>query len=347
MQRNYKRTAEVASLFYVTDATPGILRVKKGTGFSYLLDDAPVRDLELLARIRKLAIPPAWTRVWICTKDNGHIQATGFDVRGRKQYRYHTLWGVVRSQTKFHRLIEFGRELPKLRMRIDRDMRSQKLTRNKVLATVISIMERTFIRIGNAEYEKLYGSYGLTTMKDGHVDIKGETMKFTFKGKKGVFHTITLRNKKLARIVKACRDIPGRELFQYFNEDGVRSSIDSGMVNEYIRETTGKDFSAKDFRTWAGTLSILSSFRAFGEPATAAACKRTINQALDEVSTKLGNTRAICKKYYVHPEVIRMYEQRTLQRYLRQIENADTGTDDPGTDLTADEGILMKILKRI
>lgn len=346
IHRNYKRTAEAASLLYVTDTTPGILRVKKGTGFSYLIDDTIVKDTEVLLRIRKLAIPPAWTRVWICTSANGHIQATGYDVRGRKQYKYHPQWSALRNQTKFHRLYEFGKELPRLRQRIEEDIRNPRLTREKVLATVVSLMERTFIRVGNSEYEKLYGSYGLTTMKDAHVDISGATMKFSFKGKKGIFHTITVRNKRLARIVKACRDIPGKELFQYFNEDGVRCSIDSGMVNEYIRETTGRDFSAKDFRTWAGTLSILSSFKAIGRAATQTEIKKNVLQALDEVSAKLGNTRTICKKYYVHPAIIRMYEEQNLEKYLSQLDSVEN-TDDETSDLTADERVLMKILKKI
>lgn len=346
MHRNYKRTAEAASLYYVTDTTPGILRVKKGTGFSYLQDNNTVKDAAVLLRIRRLVIPPAWTRVWICTRENGHIQATGYDVRGRKQYKYHPQWSAVRNQTKFHRLYEFGKELPNLRKRIEKDICSTKLSREKVLATVVSLMERTFIRIGNSEYEKLYGSYGLTTMKDGHVNISGATIKFSFKGKKGIFHDITLKNKRLARIVKACRDIPGKELFQYFNEDGVRCSIDSGMVNDYIRETTGRDYSAKDFRTWAGTLSILSSFKALGQAALQSEIKKNVLQALDEVSAKLGNTRTICKKYYVHPEIIRMYEEQNLQKYLNQLDDVENCGSDHD-DLTQEEKVLMKILKGI
>jgi len=346
MHRNYKRTAEAASLLYVTDTMPGILRVKKGSGFSYTLNDVVIRDPAILLRIKRLVIPPAWTRVWICTKENGHIQVTGYDVRGRKQYKYHPQWSAIRNQTKFHSLHYFGNELPHLRKRIEGDICNPRLTRDKVLATVVSLMERTFIRIGNSEYEKLYGSYGLTTMKDGHVDINGATMKFSFKGKKGVFHSITLKNKRLARIVKACRDIPGKELFQYFNEDGVRCSIDSGMVNDYLRETTSKDFSAKDFRTWAGTLSILSSFKALGQATTQSEIKKNVLQALDEVSSKLGNTRTICKKYYVHPQIIRMYEEQNLQKYLDQLDDAE-GCDVENDDLTQDEKVLMKILKKI
>jgi len=347
MHRNYKRTAEAASLLYVTDTTPGILRARKGTGFSYTYEGAIMRKADVLQRIRKLAIPPAWTRVWICTSQNGHIQATGYDVRGRKQYKYHPHWSVVRNETKFHRLLEFGKDLPTLRKRLETDICSNKLTREKVLATVVSLMERTFIRIGNSEYEKLYGSYGLTTMKDGHGNITGATMKFSFKGKKGIFHTITLKNKRLAGIVKACRDIPGKELFQYFNEDGVRCSIDSGMVNDYIREATGRDFSAKDFRTWAGTLSILSSFKAIGRAASQTESKRNILQALDEVSAKLGNTRTICKKYYVHPGIIRLYEEQNLEKYLKQLDPSENCDETKRGDLTQDEKVLMKILRNM
>lgn len=346
IHRDYQRTAEVAKLQYVNDGMPGISRVKKGTGFSFKVADAAVRDKDTLERIRKLVIPPAWTKVWICTKANGHIQATGYDVRGRKQYKYHEQWNLVRNQTKFHRLYEFGKEIPKLRRKIEQDICSPRLTKTKVLATVVSLMERTFIRVGNSEYEKLYGSYGLTTLKDGHVNIQGATMKFAFKGKKGVYHTITLKNKKLARIVKACRDIPGKELFQYVNEDGVRSSIDSGMVNDYIQETTGKDFSAKDFRTWAGSLSMLSSFKAIGEAITQADTKKNIVQALDEVSAKLGNTRAICRKYYVHPSIIKLYEERSLNKYLSQLDAIEDCGDDV-VDLTLEEKVLMKILRKI
>jgi DNA topoisomerase I len=345
IRRNYKRAAEVASLQYVNDGMPGISRQRKGTGFSFSFGDNLMKDRDTLKRIKKLAIPPAWTKVWICSKDNGHIQATGFDVKGRKQYKYHLHWDSIRNQTKFHHLYEFGKELPRLRKRIEQDICSPKLTKEKVLATVVSLMERTFIRIGNSEYEKLYGSYGLTTLKDGHVDINGATLKFSFKGKKGIYHSITLKNKRLARIVKACRDIPGKELFQYMNEDGVRCSIDSGMINSYIKESTGKDFSAKDFRTWAGTLSMLSSFKALGEALTQTDPKKIIQLALDEVSAKLGNTRTVCRKYYVHPQIIKLYEENNLQKYLIQLDDIEMRDDH--SELTQEEKVLMSILKKI
>jgi DNA topoisomerase I len=345
MHRNYKRTAAIASLEYVTDGSPGIIREKQGTGFRFTYNGAPVKDKDVLLRIKKLVIPPAWTRVWICPNVNGHIQVTGYDIKNRKQYKYHPNWNVVRNQTKFHRLYEFGKVLPQMRKKMEDDISHSNLSKEKVLATVVSLMERTFIRIGNSEYEKLYGSYGLTTLKDGHVDINGATLKFSFKGKKGVYHSVTLKNKRLAKIVQACKDIPGKELFQYIDENGVRNTIDSGMINNYIREATGKDFSAKDFRTWAGTLSILSSFKALGRAQTQTEKKKNIVFALDEVSSKLGNTRTICKKYYVHPEIIRLYEEDNLQRYLKELESIERPDDH--SDLTQEEKVLMKILKRI
>jgi DNA topoisomerase-1 len=345
MHRNYKRTAAIASLEYVSDSSIGIKRDKHGSGFTYILNGSVVQDQEALARIKKLAIPPAWTNVWICPTGSGHIQVTGYDIKNRKQYKYHPNWNAIRNQTKFHRLYEFGKVLPQLRKKIEKNICHPSLSKTKVLATVVSLMERTFIRIGNSEYEKLYGSYGLTTLKDGHVDINGATLKFSFKGKKGVYHSVTLKNKRLARIVQACKDIPGKELFQYIDENGVRNSIDSGMINNYIKEATGKDFSAKDFRTWAGTLSILSSFKALGEAQTQSEVKKNIVLALDEVSAKLGNTRTICKKYYVHPAIIKLYEEDNLQKYLNELDVIEKGDDN--SDLTQEEKVLMKILKKI
>ena len=345
MHRNYKRTAAIASLEYVTDGSPGIIRSKYGSRFTYTFNGVTVKDKEILARIKRLVIPPAWTRVWICPTINGHIQVTGYDIKNRKQYKYHPNWNTVRNQTKFHRLYEFGKVLPQMRKKMEDDISHSLLCKEKVLATVVSLMERTFIRIGNSEYERLYGSYGLTTLKDGHVDINGATIKFSFKGKKGVYHSVTLKNKRLAKIVQACKDIPGKELFQYFDENGVRCSIDSGMINNYIREATGKDFSAKDFRTWAGTLSILSSFKALGTAVTQTEKKKNIVSALDEVSSKLGNTRTICKKYYVHPEIIRLYEEDNLQKYLDELDAIEKPDDI--SDLTQEEKVLMKILKKL
>lgn len=346
LHRDYKFTAKVASLQYVSDSAPGILRLKKGKGFSYQLSSGEtVKDKEVLTRIKKLVIPPAWTDVWISDKVNGHIQATGFDLRHRKQYKYHTQWNEVRNQTKFHRLIEFGKCLPALRKKVESDLASASLSKDKVLATIVSLMEKTFIRVGNSEYEKLYGSYGLTTLKDGHVKINGGTIDFSFKGKKGIHHSITLKNKRLAKIVKACRDIPGKELFQYVNEEGIRSSVDSGMVNNYIKEAAGNEFTAKDFRTWAGSLTILSCFKNLGPCENEAQVKKNVVSAIDEVSLKLGNTRAVCRKYYVHPGIVKLYEEQTLSRYLKDLEASDDTED--SIELTSEEKVLMRILKKL
>ena len=343
LDKDYSLSAEAADLVYVNDKDPGISRVKKGTGFTYLLDGTPVKDEKVLERIRKLAIPPAWTNVWICKKPNGHIQATGYDARNRKQYRYHALWETLRNETKFHRLYEFGKLLPSLRLRLEEDLAKKDLSVEKVIATVVSLMERTYIRIGNNDYEKMNGSYGLTTLKDKHVKVDGDHIKFSFKGKKGIFHNITLRNRRLARVVEACRDIPGKELFQYLDADGTRKSVDSGMVNQYIKEATGGDFTAKDFRTWAGTLNVLRAFKVMGEAATESDSKKNILAALDEVSQKLGNTRTVCKKYYVHPGVIRLYEENTLHKYLKELDDIEKSDDLTG--LTSEERVLMKILQ--
>jgi DNA topoisomerase-1 len=340
-----KKAAKAVDLKYVSDTDPGISRVKKGNGFSYTRNGKPVRDKAVIERIRKLVLPPAWTSVWICDSPDGHLQATGVDALGRKQYKYHPLWQTLRSETKFHRLYEFGKALPGIRLQVEKDICAKELSEKKVLATIVSLMERTFIRVGNENYEKLYGSYGLTTMKDGHVDIKGAELNFSFKGKKGVYHNIALKSKRLARIVQACKDIPGKELFQFYDKEGNRKSIDSGIVNNYIREIAGQDFTAKDFRTWAGSVALLQSLCSVGKAETVTEAKKNIVTALDEVSKKLGNSRAICKKYYVHPELMRMYEDNNLEKYQKELEKLEQCDDK--TDLTNDEKILMKILKAI
>lgn len=345
LDKDYTKSAEVADLVYVSDKDPGITRVKKGTGFSFLLNDEPINDEKVLERIRKLAIPPAWTQVWICKKPNGHMQATGLDARGRKQYRYHPLWAELRNETKFHRLYEFGKLLPSLRLRLEEDLAKRDLSVERVIATVVSLMERTYIRIGNNDYEKMYGSYGLTTLKDNHVKIEGNKIRFSFKGKKGIYHNITLRSRRLAKVVEACRDIPGKELFQYLDGEGNRNTVDSGMVNQYIKDATGGDFTAKDFRTWAGTLNVLRAFKALGQAASESDSKKNILAALDEVSKKLGNTRTVCKKYYVHPGVIRLYEENNLDKYLKELDGIEKPDDLTG--LTSEERVLMKILQEL
>ena len=279
-----EKSAQAVNLIYVHDNTPGIRRVKTGKSFNYVLEDAnPIIDDDNLQRIKSLVIPPAWESVWICDLPNGHLQATGIDVKKRKQYRYHPLWNSLRNHTKYFRLYQFGKVLPSIRLQLEKDLSLPGLPVEKVLATVISLMERTNIRVGNSMYEKLYGSFGLTTLKDKHVAIAGNSLNFTFKGKKGVHHDISIKNRKLSNIVKACRDIPGKELFQYYTADGERKSIDSGMVNDYIRKISGGDFTAKDFRTWSGTLHAFLAFKELGFFETATEAKKKVLEALDKV----------------------------------------------------------------
>lgn len=345
IDKDYTKAAKAADLVYVSDKDTGITRKKKGEKFVFIYAGNPIKDKTEIKRITQLAIPPAWTNVWICARENGHIQATGFDIRGRKQYRYHPLWNLLRNETKFHHLFEFGKLLPSMRLKLEADLAKKDLCEEKVVATVVSLMERTYIRIGSEDYEKLYGSYGLTTLKDGHVKVNGDTIHFSFKGKKGVDQNISLHNAKLAKMVKKCRDIPGKELFQYYDAEGNRKPVDSGMVNKYIKEATGGDFSAKDFRTWAGTLNIIRAFKSIGEAESESDCKKKIVAALDEVSKKLGNTRTVCKKYYVHPGIIKLYEEKNLYTYLKELDKIEQPDDLAG--LVTEEKILMKILQKL
>lgn len=334
--------AKAARLVYVSNTDPGISRQKKGKGFVYFFENRQVTDPEELLRIKRLVIPPAWREVWICRHHNGHIQATGLDVKNRKQYKYHELWNKLRNETKFYRLKDFGEALPQLRLKIEKDISQHELNEDKVIGTVISLMERTSIRIGNSAYEKLYGSHGLTTLKDKHVKINGDSILFSFKGKKGVSHNISIKSRKLARIVKQCRDIPGKELFQYTDASGTRHVIDSGKVNAYINQVTGKDFTAKDFRTWTGTLNALHAFRETGAAETKTEINKNIVTVLDYVSRQLGNTRTVCRKYYVHPLLINLYETKCLSSYLDELDEIEK--DDDKTGLTCEERLLMKIL---
>lgn len=338
--------AVAARLVYVSGNEPGIIRRSRGKGFAYLFGNKSLKEQKIIQRIKRLAIPPSWSNVWICPDENGHIQATGTDLRGRKQYRYHPQWSRLRNETKFHHLYEFGKMLPSLRARLEADMALTELNERKVIATVIRVMEKTYIRIGSNEYEKMYGSYGLTTLKDKHLQVKGDKIQFVFKGKKGVEHHISLRNKKLARVLKACQDIPGKELFQYYDRQGHRRSIDSGMVNGYIKEASDGDFTAKDFRTWAGSLEVLHAFRELGEAATVTEGRKKVIEAIDRVSRQLGNTRSVCRKYYIHPGLVQLYEDNKLMPWLRELDTEDD--EEAGkTALTANEKVLMKLLKRL
>ena len=338
------KSAKAVSLVYTSDReADGIIRRKWGKKFVYYSGDEKIKDQEEIQRINKLAIPPAWENVWICGLQNGHLQATGIDAKRRKQYRYHPVWNALRNHTKFYRMLQFGYALPQIRLHLEQDLSLKTLEKRKVLAVVVSLMERTNIRIGNNVYEKLYGSFGLTTLKDKHVNIKGQKINFSFKGKKGIYHDIDLKNAKLAKAVQNCKDIPGKELFQYYDEDGSRHAIDSGMVNDYIKEISGDDFTAKDFRTWSGTVNALIAFKEIGEAENDSGYKSKVKEALEMVAQNLGNTATVCRKYYVHPLVINLYENRSIKKYLDELDAIEI--DDGRSGLTKEEHIVMKILE--
>jgi DNA topoisomerase-1 len=330
--------AKAAKLVYVNCHDEGIIRVKSGKGFTYKYKGETVKDEETLARIKSLVLPPAWEDVWICPKENGHLQATGKDVRGRKQYKYHSLWNELRNQTKFFRLQELGKVLPVIRKQVARDLALPGLPKNKVLAALVSLMEKTGIRVGNEFYEKLYGSFGLTTLKNKHVAIQKNKLKFSFRGKKGVEHTVTLSSKKLSRIVQQCKDIPGKELFQYIDEEGNRQSVDSGMVNDYLREIAEAEFTAKDFRTWCGTVAALNAFIECGPCEDEKEIRKKVIDMYDKVADVLGNTRTVTKKYYVHPTLPELYESGKLHKLIEK----KNGEAIEG--LREDEVLLMHIL---
>ena len=301
-------SAKAAGLRYVSDALPVITREKRGSSFYYIdRDGKPVRDKHTLARIRKIAIPPAYVDVWICPSENGHLQATGRDARGRKQYRYHRRWREVRDETKYGRMLAFAEALPRIRARVDADLAKPGLPREKVLATVARLLETTLIRVGNEEYAKENGSFGLTTMRARHVNVDGSQLRFSFRGKSGKIHKIDTKDRRLAAIVRRCLDLPGQELFQYLDDDGNHQTIDSADVNEYLRHISGDYFTAKDFRTWVGTIECALELQARGTASAAAEAKRNIVEAVKTVAQRLGNTPNICRKCYVHPRVIEGY----------------------------------------
>ncbi|MBY0523873.1 MAG: DNA topoisomerase IB [Gemmataceae bacterium] len=309
------RPAPVRGLRYVNDALPGIHRIRAGKGFRYVRPDGKsVRQRHVLQRIASLAVPPAWTDVWICPFADGHLQAVGHDSRGRKQYRYHARWRQVRDATKYDRLVSFAKVLPRIRARTGRDLKRRGLPREKVLALVVRLLEATHIRIGNKEYVRDNGSFGLTTMHDKHIDVVGATMHFDFLGKGGIRHRIEITNRRLARILQRCQDLPGYELFQYQDATGRRHTIGSADVNAYIREASGKDFTAKDFRTWAGTVLAARALRATAGFRSRRQAERNILAAIDVAAECLGNTRSICRKCYVHPAIIDAYMAGDLNR---------------------------------
>ena len=340
-QAEPEESAKAASLRYVRDDRPGIRRRKSGTGWSYAgLDGRPIRDKETLSRIRALAIPPAWTDVWICPLELGHLQATGRDARGRKQYRYHKRWHEVRDETKYGRMILFGSTLPRIRAQLDKDLSLPGLPRDKLLATIVCLLEATLIRVGNDEYARTNRSFGLTTLQNRHVDIKGAHMHFNFRGKGGKEHAIKVNDRRLARLVKRCRDLPGQDLFQYEDDAGEPQPISSADVNEYLQHISDQEFTAKDFRTWAGTLLAVTELGSSGvsEPATEA--KSVIARAVEKVAKQLGNTPAICRKCYIHPAVLLAYQEAGLfDRWEKELSKAE---EQDG--LSKEESALLKFL---
>jgi len=338
-------SAQAAGLRYVTDTMPGIERKRAGKGFTYVRPDGTrLTDRKEIARIRALAIPPAYTDVWICPYPNGHIQATGRDARGRKQYRYHPRWREVRDETKFGRMLDFTRVLPAIRAQVERDLSRPGLSREKVLATVVSLLECTGIRVGNNEYARANRSFGLTTLRNRHVEISGSKLRFQFRGKSGKIHDVVLTDRRLARIVARCQAIPGETLFQYEDENGVRQTVDSADVNSYLRQIAGQDFTAKDFRTWSGTLLAVAALQELGPAASEREAKSVVLQAIDKVAGQLNNTRAVCRKYYVHPAVFEAYLAGTMMAGLGN--GTARAAAEAAAGLSDEERAVVRLLSR-
>ncbi|HET7686107.1 MAG TPA: DNA topoisomerase IB [Candidatus Limnocylindria bacterium] len=312
-------SAEEAGLRYVSDAQPGVRRRRAGRGFTYIgPDGSRITDPERLAWFKRLAIPPAWTDVWISPIRNGHIQATGRDARGRKQYRYHPRWREVRDAAKYGRMIEFARALPRIRRATDRDLRKRGTPREKVLALVVRLLEATLIRVGNEEYARENRSFGLSTLRQRHVDVRGSRLTFSFRGKGGKEHAVEVIDRRLARMVRQVQELPGQLVFQYVDEDGRRQPIDSADVNDYLREIAGDDFTAKDFRTWAGTVAASMALREFTEIDSEVRRKKAVVEAIERVARQLGNTPAVCRACYIHPDVVEEYLNGTLVEALSE-----------------------------
>ncbi|MCI0752590.1 DNA topoisomerase IB [Teichococcus vastitatis] len=337
--------AKAAGLRYVSDAEPGITRRRSGKGWSYRDPSGrPIRDKAEIERLNKLAIPPAYQEVWICPQANGHLQATGRDARGRKQYRYHPDWRSHRDANKYHHVMRFARALPTLRARVRDDMAQRGLGRDKVLATVVHLLDTTLIRVGNDDYAQSNQSYGLTTLKDGHVAVKGQTLRFNFRGKSGKEWRLSIQDRRVARTVRACQDLPGQALFQYLDEAGERHSIDSSDVNEYLREATGEDITAKDFRTWAGTVLAALALSEFERFDSEAAAKRNLKAAIEHTAARLGNTPTICRQCYVHPEVLGSYLTGELALQVKREVEAELREELPV--LKPEEAAVLAFLRR-
>lgn len=334
--------ARKAGLRYVSDERPGIARELKGKDFVYRTSDGTaVRDEETLRRIRSLVIPPAWTQVWICPIENGHIQATGRDARGRKQYRYHPLWHQVRDEAKYDRVLAFAEALPKIRQKVAADLRRRGLSREKVMATVVRLLETTLIRVGNDEYVQQNGSYGLTTMHNRHAKVQGGRITFEFKGKSGKRHRIDVRDARLAKMVRRCQELPGQDLFGYVDEEGKVHDVTSSDVNDYLREIAGTDFSAKDFRTWAGTVLAALALRQFEAFSSQREAKRNTLRAVESVSRLLGNTPAVCRRCYVHPAILEGYlTGLTIGALQSRVKESPAGS------LRAEETAVLKLIRK-
>jgi DNA topoisomerase I len=340
--------AHAASLRYVSDESPGISRKPKGAGFVYVdAGGKTISDDAILERIRSLVIPPAWRDVWICQHPSGHIQATGRDDRGRKQYIYHPRWRQVRDEAKFSRMAAFGAALPKIRRHVSRDLKLPGIPREKVMATLVRLLETTLIRIGNDEYARANGSFGLTTLRNHHAEVHGSRIRFRFRGKSGKLHEIDIDDPRLARLVKRCQDLPGQELFQYLDERGQPHGVDSADVNDYLREITGEDFTAKDFRTWAATLLAAEALEHEDRPASSAAARRTIAGIIKSVAARLGNTATICRKCYIHPAVIDDFLNRVGEKVRLNGALANgNGAVAPGRSRRGAEAALLTFLRR-
>lgn len=337
--------ARAAKLRYVSDAIPGIRRRRAGRGFAYSDPEGRrVTSSSELARIRHLAVPPAWRDVWISPFANGHVQAIGRDARGRKQYVYHERWREVRDQDKYERLVEFAETLPLIRRCVDRDLRRPGLPLEKVVATVVRLLDTSFLRIGNEAYARDNHSYGLTTLRDEHVDVDGATLRFRFRGKSGREHSVELTDRRVARVIRECQDLPGQELFQYLDDAQARHAVRSEDVNEWLREASGADFTAKDFRTWAGTVLAATALRSCGECETARAARRDIAQAVREVSSRLGNTPAVCRRCYIHPEVPNAHLEGGLVRALGDLQDVSQSKD--VGELRAEEAWVVALLRK-
>jgi len=337
------QSAKSAGLRYVTGEGPGIGRRRAGKGFVYIgVDGKPARNKATLERIRSLVIPPAWKNVWICPMENGHIQAVGRDAQGRKQYRYHPRYREVRDEAKYGRMLAFGAVLPRIRKQVDEDLAAPGLPQRKVIAAIVRLLDETCIRIGNDEYAKSNKSYGLTTLKDQHVDVRGDQVRLHFRGKSKQDHDITLRDRRLARIVKQLEDLPGQELFQYRNEDGEYVKVDSTDVNNYLREVTQEDFTAKDFRTWHGTGHMAQQLAALGPAESETDAKRKIVEAVKITAKRLGNRPAACRKYYIHPAIFDSYAENTLFEAMKGIRACSASSAAP---LRAEELVVMRLVE--